>query len=295
MTAATGSDVSEPVEYYFEETSGNPGSSDSGWQTSPGYTDIDLVPDTEYTYRVQIRDALVNRTGWSGAASATTLPYLASDGPFLEAGGEVCFEAEHYDGLEARLDTPDTWTEDTAQSGAVGSYMWTVDGQFTPNFGDYSDATRLFYEIDFTKPGDYTIYVRRWVTASNSDTVWAGLDGVSTGVVDNGNDYDQWIWKSLGTVTIASSGARTLDIVRRQDGYMVDRVVVTQGGVPSGNGPAASDRDFNATMVEYAILANHWQRLDCDDFNDDCSGADIDQTGAVDLMDLQLFTERWLD
>ena len=296
MTAATGSDVSEPVEYYFEETSGNPGGSDSGWQTSPSYTDSDLDPDTGYTYRVQMRDALGNMTDWSGAASATTLPYLASDGPFLEVGGEVCFEAEHYDGLEARSDTPNTWTEDTVISGAVGSYMWTVDGQFTPNFGVYSDATRLFYEIDFTTLGDYTVYVRRWVdTASRSDTVWAGLDGVGTGAVDNGDDYDQWIWKSLGTVTIASAGTRTLDIVRRQDGYMIDRVVVTQGAVPSGTGPAESGRDINATMVEYAIFAGYWQRTDCSVSNDDCSGADFDQSGAVDLIDLQLFTERWLN
>jgi hypothetical protein len=295
MTAATGSDISEPVEYYFEETSGNPGGSDSGWQTGPSYTDSDLDPDTEYTYRVQMRDALGNMTGWSGSASATTLPYLASDGPFLEVGGEVCFEAEHYDGLEARLDAPDTWTEDTVKSGAVGSYMWTADGQFTPNFGDYSDATRLFYEIDFTTLGSYTIYVRRWATDTSSDTVWAGLDGVGTGVVDNGKDYDQWIWKSLGTITIASAGTRTLDIVRREDGYMIDRVVVTQNAVPSGTGPPESGRDFTATMVEYAIFAGYWQRTDCSVSNDDCSGADINKTGAVDIIDLQLFAERWLN
>jgi hypothetical protein len=38
MTATTASDISG-VEYYFTETSGNPGGSDSGWQDSPVYTD----------------------------------------------------------------------------------------------------------------------------------------------------------------------------------------------------------------------------------------------------------------
>lgn len=31
MTAATGSDASPPVEYFFDEISGNTGGTDSGW------------------------------------------------------------------------------------------------------------------------------------------------------------------------------------------------------------------------------------------------------------------------
>ena len=80
---------------------------------------------------------------------------------FIEQGGEVCFEAENYDGLEARSDSPNIWTEDTTASGAVGSYMWTVDGQFLPQYPDYTYGTRLLYDINFTTLGDYTVYVRR--------------------------------------------------------------------------------------------------------------------------------------
>jgi hypothetical protein len=46
MTATTGTDENGPVEYYFTETTGIPGGSDSGWQTNPSYTDTDLDPDT---------------------------------------------------------------------------------------------------------------------------------------------------------------------------------------------------------------------------------------------------------
>ncbi|MHC4743277.1 MAG: hypothetical protein ACYS8Z_15285, partial [Planctomycetota bacterium] len=55
MTATTGSDATGPVEYYFDETSGNPGGTDSGWQASPSYTDTGLDPSTQYTYTVQMR------------------------------------------------------------------------------------------------------------------------------------------------------------------------------------------------------------------------------------------------
>ena len=80
MTATTGSDDSEPVEYYFEETSGNPGGSNSGWTTNPTYTDIGLEPMTTYTYVVRMRDAFENTTDDSQASSATSAPTPDADG-----------------------------------------------------------------------------------------------------------------------------------------------------------------------------------------------------------------------
>ncbi|MHC4721247.1 MAG: CotH kinase family protein, partial [Planctomycetota bacterium] len=73
MTATTATDDSG-VEYYFEETSGNPGGDDSSWQESPTYTDFGLTPQTQYTYRVRTRDqSPLHRTGsWSNSVSATT-------------------------------------------------------------------------------------------------------------------------------------------------------------------------------------------------------------------------------
>jgi len=73
MTSATASDPSG-VEYYFEETSGNAGGDDSGWQDSPFYRDTGLSPDTQYTYRSRARDKSpnLNETAWSDTESATT-------------------------------------------------------------------------------------------------------------------------------------------------------------------------------------------------------------------------------
>ncbi|MHC4865700.1 MAG: Calx-beta domain-containing protein, partial [Planctomycetota bacterium] len=81
MTATTGSDASPPVEYYFDETSGNPGGSDSGWTTNPVYNDTGLQADTQYTYTVQMRDSLANTGTASAPANATTLPAPDTDPP----------------------------------------------------------------------------------------------------------------------------------------------------------------------------------------------------------------------
>jgi len=75
MTATTASDPSG-VRYYFNETSGNSGGEDSGWQMSAYYEDAGLIPDTQYSYRVQAQDLSINKntTAWSVASSVTTWP-----------------------------------------------------------------------------------------------------------------------------------------------------------------------------------------------------------------------------
>lgn len=72
--AATVATDGNKVEYYFEETTGKAGGSDSGWQANPSYTDTGLTAGTAYAYRVKARDTSVNRneTASSAVYTATT-------------------------------------------------------------------------------------------------------------------------------------------------------------------------------------------------------------------------------
>jgi len=71
MTATTATDASG-VEYSF--TNLTVGGHDSGWQSSPSYTDTGLAASTTYNYQVQARDLSANQnaTGSSSVAGATT-------------------------------------------------------------------------------------------------------------------------------------------------------------------------------------------------------------------------------
>ena len=73
MTAATAT-CNDGVDYNFTCTAG--GGHSTGWQTSPSYTDIGLLPGLTYTYTVQARNQ--TQTIFTGAASnpasATTIP-----------------------------------------------------------------------------------------------------------------------------------------------------------------------------------------------------------------------------
>ena len=75
MTASIATDNVYDVEYFFDETSGNPGGSDSGWQSSPTYIDDGLDPSTSYTYTVTARDVspALNAGTASGPESASTV------------------------------------------------------------------------------------------------------------------------------------------------------------------------------------------------------------------------------
>ncbi len=57
-------------------------------------------------------------------------------------------------------------------------------------------------------------------------------------------------------------------------------------------------RDFNGDKIvnfaDFAVLASYWQEENCGDFNG-CEGTDLDIDGKVDVNDLMLFTDYWLE
>jgi len=75
MTASDANSSDETgVEYYFQETSGNPGGDDSPWQTQTTYTDVGLTAGKVYSYRVKARNKGNHlETEFSLIRSATTL------------------------------------------------------------------------------------------------------------------------------------------------------------------------------------------------------------------------------
>ena len=75
MVCTTASDDTPPITYYFDETTGNPGGSSSGWQSGTSYTDAGLSANTWYGYRVKARDSAQtpNETSYSQTVYKYTL------------------------------------------------------------------------------------------------------------------------------------------------------------------------------------------------------------------------------
>jgi hypothetical protein len=69
------------IEFYFTETSGNPGGDDSGWRHSRSYMDTGLTTGLQYTYTVTARDLSANQNTTAASASASATAETPTNPP----------------------------------------------------------------------------------------------------------------------------------------------------------------------------------------------------------------------
>ena len=119
MVATTASDNTPPISYYFNETTGNLGGTDSGWQASTTYTDSGLSENTQYGYEVKARDS--NSTPNEGNYS-TPISYEYTDvGPPTDNELNFLIGTNWINASVAQPPNP--------TSGSTGSYFnWVTGG-----------------------------------------------------------------------------------------------------------------------------------------------------------------------
>jgi hypothetical protein len=166
---------------------------------------------------------------------------------FQMSGGQVVFEAENYTSTSANGST-DTWSPE-ATSGVSGGISMRV-GPDTDNDPSWpssvaTTAPRMVYHINFTDTGTFQAYIRG-NGEDNNDTdnsCWGGIDDVPVGSYYaypvNASAWD-WIAQP---VSVSTMGVHTFTIWGREDGFRADKVVITKGAAPTGNGPSESPRN----------------------------------------------------
>lgn len=167
MTATTATDPNG-VEYFFTETSGNPGGDDSGWQASPTYTDDGLDPGTTYTYNVKARDAVgFIETAASGDESVTTDTALIYEGFDYTGAINAQTGGFGFGGAWANTknsptaETPDlTWgdlsTVGRHLRGAAWSGVVRPIGTTLSDAGLMDDGSTLWFSVIFDLEGQNT-------------------------------------------------------------------------------------------------------------------------------------------
>lgn len=187
--------------------------------------------------------------------AACTAPAVTSDDnatscavpAFQMSSGQVVMEAENYTTNTA---SGDSWSS-ASISGISGNTAMVVGPDNGSFWTDYttapSTAPRLVYYVNFTSTGSFNIYVRGDdpLSVSSADSCWAGLDGA----IINGSTFfdfpdpaNTWGWVSQ-SLTVSSTGVHTITIYAREDGFRMDKIVITNGSAPTGNGPAESPRN----------------------------------------------------
>ena len=171
MVANTGTDPSG-VEYYFEETSNNEGGSSSDWQTENSYTDHSLNPQTQYTYRVKMRDQSpqLNETGWSDPFSVTT-----GDIP----SGEC----------------PDGDLDDDCDCDVADLMIFALQWLDPPGCVGHQDECADLNEQDGVNGADFAIFAANWQDAGVPLMLIINemMASNSTAIADEHGEYDDWI------------------------------------------------------------------------------------------------------
>lgn len=194
-------------------------------------------------------------TGNNRSTCGTDSTILTVNTPILyyESNGTVVMEAEHY----SEMATRPGWIEETEHAGAVGSYM-TVPNDNGEPFFIYDEGPKLIYKFQVSTPGIYNVYSRGFGRNGRDDSAWVGLNGDSIGVI--GGAYGRWHWTNLGTQTL-SAGTHELEISQRENGYILDRMMLSMATGPTGTetGPAECARTAAPTTVTWTP-GNHTGR-----------------------------------
>ena len=190
---------------------------------------------------------------WTSILATPDVNNGSNVGSFIETGGQVVMEAEHFTATSAGSSTATgiTWQETSGPPGASGTVMEAL-----PNNGIATDTgtygPRLDFRVDFHTTGTYYVFLHLPTLPGIDDSVNVGLDG--TLVASNlGNTTGSWRWKTTTPTTIglniSAPGMRTFNIWMREDGAMVDKIVLTTNAsftLPGTDpGPAESGKRGN--------------------------------------------------
>lgn len=195
---------------------------------------------------VTVADGRLTITSAAGAHNNKINFVEIGAAPFVQAGGPlglVAMEAEHFAGRKARFGR--AWTFLTSPPGFTGAGVL----QATPDVGAtlaVASSPRLDYRIRFVKTGVHYVWLRGFAASANDDTVHVGLDGQPKTILSGLRSAYSWTRRALNgllaTINVTSIGVHTLNIWAREDGAIIDKIVLTSSNNyrPTGLGPVES-------------------------------------------------------
>jgi mannose/cellobiose epimerase-like protein (N-acyl-D-glucosamine 2-epimerase family) len=186
-------------------------------------------------------------------------------GNFLESGGAVVIEAEHFNA--SATSRSHMWANSTETSASGSSVMAATPNSGTSvNTGYVTGSPRLDYKIRFVTTGTYYVWARGKGTTVNDDSCHVGIDGTGPASSDHiGNLPTSVGWVNTtsegarATINVTSAGLHTLNLWMEEDGAQIDKILFTVNDsyTPSGAGPDES------ALVSASCASN----AECDDKN----------------------------
>jgi hypothetical protein len=205
--------------------------------------------------------AVSNENGPVNSAQVLALTALAPPGlTFQQDGaGLLVIEAENY---YAATTAPDghLWVPLSSRTGSSGSgYVQVLpdSGVNAGNVPELVNGARLDLRASFVATGTHYVWIRGGdpTAAGAGDSVHVGINGVITpsGTQVSGTPtFNTTSWNWVGniqgdtrtTVNIDTIGTHTINLWMREDGFLMDKVILTTdvAFTPTATGPAESQQ-----------------------------------------------------
>ncbi|MBI5415287.1 MAG: fibronectin type III domain-containing protein, partial [Candidatus Omnitrophica bacterium] len=186
------------------------------------------------------------------------------------SNGLVSIETENYHGNVSPPAGTSRWDRvTTASQSGTGSMKANPNNGVTDDITYATASPRLDYKVKFVKTGTHYIWVRGIGATTADDSVHAGLDGQALTTSDKITGFTtSWTWSkttadasAVATINVATTGEHTLNLWMREDGVVIDKIVVTSSATytPSGTGPAESPQVVPAAPVLNTAVAGTGQ------------------------------------
>jgi hypothetical protein len=165
--------------------------------------------------------------------------------------GIVSMEAEHYTNNAPQ--GGHQWTFVTSPIGYSdeGAMEATPDSGTTQNTDYAANSPRLDFLVNFVKTGTHYVWVRGYAVDASAASCHAGLDGQEISTCDRLNNFGPIYMAHKGTLdgpdatfNVSTAGIHTFNIWMREDGFVIDKIVLTSNisYAPVGTGPAESEQ-----------------------------------------------------
>jgi len=175
---------------------------------------------------------------------------FAGSGYYLQQEGKdgiISIEAENYKTKKVGGDHYWEFTTDKPGFSGKGAMVSLPDTGANEDI-DYGDSPYIDYQVNFVTTGRYYIWIRGW-GISNGNSAHIDLDHkeLNSGEeIDFENDRWNWSFKNgddePAYINIKSPGLHTVSLCMREDGLIVDKIVLTTNPdyKPQGTGPVQS-------------------------------------------------------
>ena len=176
------------------------------------------------------------------ALTLCCVPVGVSAEPYQPDGsGQFVIEAEHFD-TNTTAGARD-WVADFEPGYVGNSAMQSVPNSWYRVETDLNaNSPRMDYQVELAAPATLNLWVRGLGLSGSRDSIWVGVDGDDTVVERVSLNRDAYGWRSGGQLSVPA-GVRTINVWMREDGGIVDRVLLTPlSTTPTGDGPPESSR-----------------------------------------------------